>query len=115
MAEGFAIIALCQTHQSRRKYGVMILREVKNIALASKCLQVIISYLQVFRHCSPLAESNLSDRCARRCGAHRNRENHSSPHSARKGSSHWVITTDRRNVFFDRRISSVIPRVIYLG
>jgi hypothetical protein len=40
MAEGFAIIALCQTHYSRRKYGVMILREVKHIAIASKCLQV---------------------------------------------------------------------------
>jgi hypothetical protein len=40
MAEGFGIIALCQTHHNRRKYGVMILREVKNIAIASKCLQV---------------------------------------------------------------------------
>ncbi len=40
MAEGFAIIALCQTQHNRRKYGVMILREVKNIAIASKCLQV---------------------------------------------------------------------------
>ena len=40
MAEGFAIIALCQTHHTRRKYGVMILREVKNIAIATKCLQV---------------------------------------------------------------------------
>lgn len=40
MAEGFGIIALCQTQHVRRKYGVMILREVKNIALASKCLQV---------------------------------------------------------------------------
>ena len=40
MAEGFGIIALCQTHHIRRKYGVMILREVKNIAVASKCLQV---------------------------------------------------------------------------
>ncbi|CAF4112912.1 unnamed protein product, partial [Rotaria sordida] len=40
MAEGFGIIALCQTHHSRRKYSVMILREVKNIAVASKCLQV---------------------------------------------------------------------------
>ena len=40
MAEGFGIIALCQTHHMRRKYGVMILREVKNIAMASKCLQV---------------------------------------------------------------------------
>ncbi|CAF0781184.1 unnamed protein product [Adineta steineri] len=39
MAEGFGIIALCQTHHIRRKYGVMILREVKNIAVASKCLQ----------------------------------------------------------------------------
>ncbi|CAF4578036.1 unnamed protein product [Rotaria sp. Silwood1] len=39
MAEGFGIIALCQTHHSRRKYSVMILREVKNIAVASKCLQ----------------------------------------------------------------------------
>jgi hypothetical protein len=40
MAEGFGIIALCQTQHNRRKYGVMILREVKNIAVASKCLQV---------------------------------------------------------------------------
>ena len=40
MAEGFGIIALCQAHHVRRKYGVMILREVKNIAVASKCLQV---------------------------------------------------------------------------
>lgn len=40
MAEGFAILALCQTHHSRRRYSVMILREVKNIAVASKCLQV---------------------------------------------------------------------------
>ena len=40
MAEGFGIIALCQTHHVRRKYGVLILREVKNIAVASKCLQV---------------------------------------------------------------------------
>ncbi|CAF0968774.1 unnamed protein product [Adineta ricciae] len=39
MAEGFGIIALCQTHHVRRKYGVLILREVKNIAVASKCLQ----------------------------------------------------------------------------
>ncbi|UJR37705.1 hypothetical protein I4U23_030400, partial [Adineta vaga] len=39
MAEGFGIIALCQTNHIRRKYGVMILREVKNIAVASKCLQ----------------------------------------------------------------------------
>ncbi len=48
MAEGFAIIALCQTHHNRRKYGVMILREVKNIAMASKCLQVnsMIDYLK---------------------------------------------------------------------
>ena len=40
MAESFGIIALCQTNHIRRKYSVMILREVKNIAIASKCLQV---------------------------------------------------------------------------
>ncbi len=50
MAEGFGIIALCQTHHNRRKYGVMILREVKNIAIASKCLQVnsIIDQSKIF-------------------------------------------------------------------
>ena len=44
MAEGFGIIALCQTHHTRRRYGVTILREVKNIALVSKCLQVTSSF-----------------------------------------------------------------------
>ena len=85
MAEGFAIIALCQTHQSRRKYGVMILREVKNIALASKCLQVSLSDLQLSAQFSSLAESNLSDRRARCRRANSDRENHSFPHAARKG------------------------------
>ena len=53
MAEGFAIIALCQTHHNRRKYGVMILREVKNIAIASKCLQVnsLIEYFKKLFSC----------------------------------------------------------------
>lgn len=40
MVEGFAIMALCQTQHARRRLGVMILREVKNIAVVAKCLQV---------------------------------------------------------------------------
>ena len=48
MVEGFSIIALCQTHHTRRKYSVMILREVKNIAIASKCLQV--NQWKIFRY-----------------------------------------------------------------
>ncbi|CAF1234262.1 unnamed protein product, partial [Didymodactylos carnosus] len=39
MVEGFGIICLSQTQHIRRKYGVLLLREIKNIAVATKCLQ----------------------------------------------------------------------------
>lgn len=64
MAEGFGIIALCQTHHNRRKYGVMILREVKNIAIASKCLQVrsLVETPSSEYSIDILAESTMSHR-----------------------------------------------------
>ena len=89
MAEGFAIVALCQTHHTRRKYGVMILREVKNIALASKCLQVKRKQLleKISTSFSLVAESNLFDRRSGRGCSGGDRENHADVDAARKSSS----------------------------